>query len=46
MFFGLRSRIDWLVEFNILEKHAVFIFRAKMICWESEGTYTYRVAEG
>jgi hypothetical protein len=33
--------VDWLIEANVLEKHAVSIFRAKMMSWDSEGFYRY-----
>jgi hypothetical protein len=29
--------VDWLVEAIVLEKHAVFIFKAEVMSWDSEG---------
>jgi hypothetical protein len=39
--------VDWLVEANVSEKHAVSIFRrAARMTQDAEGPYIYRVAGG
>jgi hypothetical protein len=47
--FGLKCYVDWLVEANISEKHALSIFRAEVISWDLEGLVcacVCRVARG
>jgi hypothetical protein len=39
MIFGLSCCVDWLVEANVSEKHAVSIVRAEVMSWDCEGPY-------